>query len=87
MTPGSVATDSIRAFASGQSAQPWAVNSSMTTGSGGAAARTARADDGWATDPAATRAAAKAATGMIQPLVRMPQRLTTPGEIAPLIFA
>ena len=88
MTPGSAATDSNRALASGQPAQPWAVNSSMTTGSGGGAvSRMARADDGWATDPAATRAAARAAAGMIQPLARMAERLITAGENAPLIFA
>ncbi len=88
MTPGSPATASTRALASGQPAQPWAVNSSTTTGSGGGASRRAtRVGDGWAPAPAASNAAARAAAGMIQPLVRMAARLITAGEKAPLIFA
>ena len=87
MTPGSSARASTRVLAAGQPAQPWAVNSSTTTGSAGTSPRGARGLDGWALDPAATKAAARAAAGMVQPLVRMAGTLITDAADPRLIFA
>ena len=87
MTPGWAAAYSTAALASMQPPQPWAVNSSTTTGSAGVSARGAAGLDGWALDPAATETASRAAAGMIQPLVRMARTLNTAAKDSRLIFA
>ena len=87
MTPGSAARASTRALTSGQPAQPWAVNSSTTTGSTGASRAAARGADGWAEEAAANRAASPAAAGNIQPRKRMARTLITGPRAARLIFA
>ena len=74
MTPGSPAARSTTAFASTQPPQPWAVNSSTTTGEpAAAAARTGlpRAPTGWATDPTDNRTPVMTVAAMIQTLFLM----------------
>ena len=67
MTPGSSARPSTTWLASGQPEQPWAVNSSTTTGSaGGLGGRTGRAPAGWAVEPTARQQADAATLAMIE---------------------
>ena len=68
MTPRSWARPSTIRLASGHPAQPWAVNSSTTTGSARAAATRGRAPAGWAVDPTAAAPASITAAPINTPL-------------------